>query len=138
MMTVETALTERLADYFGDNGTFSLPLNFYAEAGNKEMTRPCCVISAETEEEDHPAIQRVTLELELQISSDDTAATIASTTAKELENFLPEALQESCEHFSSAGEFWVRKCRRVGSGTQLEGDRGRVWLFSFDVFVQLL
>lgn len=135
METIETAMTDRLAEYYRKQSRFAVVLDFYGESHAGKRRKPCCVFTTESEVV-HPVVTKVTLEMELMVQLDDTKPRRASRAAREIEAHLPGALRDLCQFFTSGGQGFVRKCRRVSPRDEIEGERSRVWASAYEIWIQ--
>lgn len=135
MMSLETALTEWLAEYYRRVSRFGLVIDFRGQAATERRKLPCCVITAETEVLEHPSISKLALELALMVQLDDTRPRRASRAAREIDAHLCGAVQEAARHFRQVGEFAILKARTVSPRSEIEGERGRVWAAALEVWV---
>jgi len=138
METIETAVTDRLAEYYAEQSRFAVALNFYGESHTGARLKPCCVFSAGNSEILHPQLTKLTVEMELMAQIDDTKPRRASRAAREIEAHVLGAVLDLCRHLNQAGVGIVRKYRRVSPRLEIEGERTRVWATSWELWIQEL
>lgn len=136
-LTIETDLTKRIAaEYAARVGSLPLAVSFHAQADAGAKGKPCVVVTASTEQLEHPRLSKVTVEVMLVLQLDDTATDEGSETMREIWSQLGPVMEEVCDQVTTAGVYWIRKVRPLGVESSGEGERAWAWTLPVEVWVE--